>query len=504
MKKLLLCALFLLGAIVGSSVFFFGNYYLSKRITTVKPPLAKTKSIIQKAESVTGSYITPYTISAVLPSKTREIDFTSFGISFQTPSWLVTQKELGLLNPYSSFGNQGQSFYSLDTKGDATGSFQKSGLVVSYAPRYIAATTTVDDPNYVLFDNTNKNVLHDPSVHLTILDNKQLLSRNSILTPQEVKIYTYLAADDKGNGRGTLGYMYNGDVVVHVALPNYTQSAIDINFFCYDLDSKKTLSSRCQELLTTFLSTVQIKDAIILPATPLYSQQDIFSSLSFVKRQSITDVSKVSSSDNQTGLGEPFKSIRQQPVLTTLTDADLSVMRCIPQELYFNDQGTAFASPGGDIAYDNPIHIIDPNTLHIISVVHETNGAYPSQLIICQTDDNRYLVSYTINTKSMTSDDTPNPSQDTVVFAQILSDWSLQIIASIPVIHTETKTTNCNTPLLLTADNKLYMECELPDPVSPGNHVEMRSELYMVDFAKKTYSLVKTCDNTWESKVTCY
>ncbi len=59
-------------------------------------------------------------------------------------------------------------------------------------------------------------------------------------------------------------------------------------------------------------------------------------------------------------------------------------------------------------------------------------------------------------------------------------------------------------PLLLTADNTLYIECELPDPVSPGNHVEMCSELYMVDFAKKTYPLVKTCDNTWESKVTCY
>ncbi|HSW96333.1 MAG TPA: hypothetical protein VLF89_00755, partial [Candidatus Saccharimonadales bacterium] len=419
-----------------------------KKLAFSKTEMSAKKHIIQKEENESGSYILPYILSAILPSKMRGITFPTFNISFQTPGWIVTSKELGLNNPYSSLGGSGETFYSMDTTGDSTNTFQKSGVVTDFEPSFIAASSTVNDPSYVLFDNTNKNILHDPTAQVKVLDNTKLLVKSSIVSPDEIKIYSYLAADDHGNGRGKLGYKYQGDILLHVELPNYSQSAIDIRFFCYDLDAKAALSNRCHEVLATLLSSLQVKNAILLPSTPLYSQKDIFSFLPFVKRQSPIDISTVSSSDNKATLGEPFKSIRQQKALTSLQDEDLSVMRCLPQIIYFNDQGTAFAIPGGNAAYNNPFHITDANLLHIIALVQAKNPdhMYPTQLLACQTDTGNYIVEYTTATNNITSDDDIHPSQDVANFAEIFPNGSLQTITTIPTIHTVTKNTTCTTP----------------------------------------------------------
>ncbi|HSW96517.1 MAG TPA: hypothetical protein VLF89_01695, partial [Candidatus Saccharimonadales bacterium] len=105
---------------------------------------------------------------------------------------------------------------------------------------------------------------------------------------------------------------------------------------------------------------------------------------------------------------------------------------------------------------------------------------------------------------NITSDDDIHPSQDVANFAEIFPNGSLQTITTIPTIHTVTKNTTCTTPLLLTQEQQLYVECDLQNPVVPGNHVATRSYLYRIDLSKKSFSLETTCDNTWESKVTCY
>lgn len=472
----------------GGGFFFWQTYHQSSGNTTT------SNSIPQKAEKTDE-----YSVSGLLSSKTREVNFSTFSLSFDIPGWLVTPKELGIINPYSSLGNALPAFYSPDTKGDKNQAFQESGLVTSFSPQSISGTPNMQDIDKIL--------QNDLPGKTTSVDVSHFFSQDSLLSPANVRVYTSPAPQINGSQKGLSGYIYRGVILMHVAFPDSTQGTIGINFFCYDLDSAKAPSSRCREVLSTLLSTLRLKNAILLPVAPLYSEKDIFGTLPFLKRQIISDTSKLTqNSDGISKLREPFASTIQNTTLTALQDTDLSVMRCLPQSMYFTNDNTPYPVPKDSAPYSTPFTIIDPNLLKIISLTQESVGKdhHVDELLACQTDDNRYLVLYVVPPQSYTADESDTPSRNAVMFAQINADWTFTPIATALTAATSTKKTACTTPVLLTSTNTLYLECDLAFPAVPGNHVEMRSQLFAIDFANKKTTLVTTCDNTWESVVSCY
>jgi hypothetical protein len=470
-----IAAILLLSIVVGG-VFLSQNYTITKKVDQDIFP-TPTPEIVTHAKA---------------PEQIIDIPLYHLGFTIPADMKITNQDP----NQYVS-SNTEITAISKDAVNSGSDHFKK-GVIVNYSLIQPWRPNIYNIPFGTAFNGEGKTIQ---------LDSTKLTNNNPLLHPDQITIYTYLIGDDDGHNRGKFGMAYQGDVRLDFKTTDNIVANEAVYFKCTD-STATTTSKSCETALNTFLSSLHLESATAMASPVSFSSKQYFSDEGFKKRHFSPDDQQLVF-DDFSATGTAFPSFASQDAeLTNLTDDQLQVMSCMPQQLYLDQSGYPHYSelPNNILLGDQYIETIrttdgsnlfhevkvgDPELRMLISNMSKLSytglPSLISHFIACKTDNNTFILKY--NTQN-----SADKNKIISSIATISPDGKFQNIADITLPNLSTY---CENPLALTKDNIFYLGCHATE--SNGMSTTNSQYIYKIDLANHTEKMLSTCSNDYEN-----
>lgn len=428
----------------------------------------------------------------------KTIFLPTFHVSFSVPKGYTTsEKEYG--SSYVASLYEVTSF-SPGTYTKKVSDFKNRGIKVVYSLLRPWTPNFYNIPSSTAFDGTAKT---------TLLDSKKIIPVGSSLRPGQVRIYTYLLGDDSGHGRGRYGVAYQGDVRLDFATKEHVRASEAVFFKCLDPKAGSNVSHSCEGILTLFLKSLKVEGAKVLASPPSFESGDYWAGIEPTKKNFDPLEMKLPTFFAQPEMGFAYFSGNDNELLD-LPDSSLQSIRCMPQQIYMEKEGSppnlinhgeknlySIRTTDGNNSYFK-VYINDSALLSLISGVGGNNRLL-TNFSACQTGEGGYVAQYNgqkyapyhagDQSVNYISENTPVTEIETIDKA-----GNTENIVSIPLPQ---KIMSCERPLALTTDGMFYLACNyyFYDNVKFFN--VYGRYIYKIDLKGHSYSQLSQCQYSY-------